>query len=79
MTSSFKSLERMAYALGKDKLSLSPAELENLSAQIRKGDLTPVLKIYEDEIKSPVRSVMSGSLIRSLLIQIQKAKVILDH
>lgn len=65
----------MAYALGKDKLSYTPEQLEALSEQIRRGDLTPVLKIYEDDIRNPLRSALGGSLVRSLLIQIQKAKV----
>ncbi|KAH8114777.1 NCA2-domain-containing protein [Phellopilus nigrolimitatus] len=73
------SLERMAVALSKDKLSLSDSQLHNLSEQIRQGDLTPVLRIYEEDIRSPIRAAVSGTLVRSLLIQIQKAKVDLDQ
>jgi nuclear-control-of-ATPase protein 2 len=65
----------MVVALATEKQSWSDAELRDLSEQIRRGDLTPVLKIYEGDIKSPVRSALSGTLIRSLLIQVQKAKV----
>ncbi|KLO15963.1 NCA2-domain-containing protein [Schizopora paradoxa] len=73
------SLERMALALSKDKLLYNDAQLAALSDQIRQGDLTPVLKVYEEDIKSPLRSAIAGSLVRSLLIQIQKAKVDLDQ
>ncbi|THH05164.1 hypothetical protein EW145_g5002 [Phellinidium pouzarii] len=74
-----ESLERMSIALSRDKLSLDNVELQRLVDQIRQGDLTPVLRIYEEDIKSPVRAALTGSLIRSLLIQIQKAKVDLDQ
>ena len=65
----------MVIALAKENASLSSTELDTLSTQIRQGDLTSVLKVYEDDIKSPVRSAVGGTLIRSLLIQVQKAKV----
>ncbi|TDL23302.1 NCA2-domain-containing protein [Rickenella mellea] len=74
-----ESLERMALDLSKDKLGYTPSQLEALSEQVRHGDLTPVLKVYEQDIKSPIRSVVTGSLVRSLLIQVQKAKVDLDQ
>jgi nuclear control of ATPase protein 2 len=69
----------MAIALAREKLSLNDTQIHELSTQIRHGDLTPVLRIYEEDIKSPVRKALTGSLIRSLLIQIQKAKVDLDQ
>ena len=65
----------MALSLAKDKLSYSPAQLEDLSNKLRIGDLTPILQIYEADIKSPVRSTVSGTLLRSAFIQVQKAKV----
>ena len=61
-------------AFAKDQQSWSDAELRDFSEQIRRGDLTPVLKVYERNVKNPVRR----TLIRSLLIQVQKAKVIPD-
>jgi len=73
------SLERMALALSKDKLYYNDVQLAALSEQVRQGDLTPVLKVYEEDIKSPLRSAISGTLVRSLLIQVQKAKVDLDQ
>lgn len=69
----------MALSLGKDKLSLNDTQLQQLAEQIRQGDLTPVLRIYEEDIKAPVRTALTGSLVRSLLIQIQKAKVRFYH
>ena len=70
-----QSLERMAISLSKDRLSYNQSELDALAERIRHGDLTPVLEIYENDIKSPIRSAITGSLIRSLLIQIQNAQV----
>jgi nuclear-control-of-ATPase protein 2 len=65
----------MALSLARDKLSYSPAQLDDLSNKLRFGDLTPILQIYEEDIKSPVRSIISGTLLRSAFIQVQKAKV----
>ena len=65
----------MALSLAKDKLYYSSAQLKNLSNTVRQGDLTPILRIYEDDIKTPFRSAVTGTLLRSLFIQIQKAKV----
>ncbi|KAG9009451.1 Nuclear control of ATPase protein 2 [Tulasnella sp. JGI-2019a] len=78
LKSDLDSLERMATALAKEKLKFTPAQLEELSAQVRQGDLTSVLKIYENDIKSPISSALTGSLIRTLLIQVQKVKVDVD-
>ncbi|KAG0700007.1 NCA2-domain-containing protein [Suillus ampliporus] len=73
------SLERMTLALAREKLSYDSTQLEALSQQIRQGDLTAVLKIYEEDIKNPMKSVISGTLLRSMFIQVQKAKVDLDQ
>lgn len=78
LASDLQSLERMVTDFTADKYGTSGAELQALAAKVREGDLTPVLKVYEAELKSPVKSMVSGSLIRSLLIQIQKAKVDLE-
>lgn len=75
LTSALQSLERMALSLARDKLSYSPAQLDDLSNKLRFGDLTPILQIYEEDIKNPVRSTVSGTLLRSAFIQVQKAKV----
>ncbi|KAF8311858.1 NCA2-domain-containing protein [Clavulina sp. PMI_390] len=78
LKSDMESLERMVIDLASEKHKWSEAELQQLSAQVRQGDLTTVLKVYEGDIKAPLRSAVSGTLIRSLLIQIQKAKVDID-
>jgi len=73
------SLERMALALAQDKLHYSQEQLALLSKQIRLGDLTPVLRIYEEDIKSPFKSAVTGTLLRSVFVQVQKAKVDIDQ
>ena len=70
-----QSLERMTLSLAQDKLGYGPDQMAALSRQIRLGDLTPVMQLYEDDIKSPLRSAIGGSLLRTLFIQVQKAKV----
>ena len=65
----------MTLALAAEKLQYSTPQLEALTRQVQMGDLTAVMQIYEEEIKSPLKSAMQGSLLRSLFIQIQKAKV----
>ena len=65
----------MALSLARDKLNYSPTQLDDLSTKLRIGDLTPILEIYEEDIKNPVRSAVSGTLLRSAFIQVQKAKV----
>lgn len=66
-------------ALAKDKLSYTSDQLAALSTQVRSGDLTPILRIYEDDIRSPLKSAVSGTLLRSVFIQVQKAKVDIDQ
>lgn len=65
----------MTLALAKDELHYGPAQLAELSQQIKLGDLTPVLQLYEEDIKRPLKSAVTGTLLRSVFIQVQKAKV----
>ena len=65
----------MAVALGQEKLGYNQQQLDILHEQVQKGDLTAVLRVYEEDIKSPIRSAVTGTLVRSLLIQVQKMKV----
>lgn len=65
----------MALSLAKDKLYYTPSQLKNLSNAVQQGDLTPILRIYEEDIRQPFRSAVAGTLLRSLFIQVQKAKV----
>lgn len=73
------SLERMVIDFVKDSSStdttLSETEILNVTAKIREGDLTPVLKAYEKDLRSPFIGTVRGNLVRALLIQIQKTKV----
>ncbi|KAK2465265.1 hypothetical protein APHAL10511_002619 [Amanita phalloides] len=75
----FDSLERMALSLAKDELHYGPNQLQEFSQQIRVGDLTPILELYEEDIKHPLKSVLLGRLLRSVFIQVQKAKVDIDQ
>lgn len=75
LNSDLQSLERMVSDFSAEKYGISGPELDEVAARVREGDLTTVLRIYEAELKSPLKSAISGSLIRSLLIQIQKVKV----
>ncbi|GAA5890925.1 hypothetical protein JCM5296_001229 [Sporobolomyces johnsonii] len=75
LRSDLESLERMVVDFGRDEYHLSPEQLSELAEKVRVGDLTPVLKAWEKDIKSPIRSAVSGSLVRTLLIQVQKVKV----
>ncbi|KAH9941057.1 NCA2-domain-containing protein [Amylocystis lapponica] len=69
------SLERMTLALAQEKLHYDAPQMEALAHQIELGDLTAVMQIYEEDIKRPFRSAVGGTLLRSLFIQVQKAKV----
>ncbi|KAH9841455.1 NCA2-domain-containing protein [Rhodofomes roseus] len=73
------SLERMAIALAQEKLHYETPQLEALSRQIQMGDLTSVMQIYEEDIKQPLKSAITGTLLRTLFIQLQKAKVDIDQ
>lgn len=74
------SLERMVVDFARDNPPegsgpLNPQELEVVRKGIQEGDLTPVLRVYEKELQSPIYNGVMGSLVRSLLIQVQKTKV----
>lgn len=74
-----QSLARMVRAFGEDQLHLRGAELDASLARAQNGDLTDVMEHYERDIRAPLRSLLvGGSLIRTVLIQVQKAKVDLE-
>ncbi|KAF8342777.1 ATP synthase regulation protein NCA2-domain-containing protein [Cantharellus anzutake] len=58
LKSDMESLERMVISLATEKQNWSNEELKDLSQKIRQGDLTPVLEMYEDDIKKPLRSAV---------------------
>ncbi|KAK4693640.1 nuclear control of ATPase protein 2, partial [Lecanoromycetidae sp. Uapishka_2] len=73
------SLERMVVDFVKDNPangnSLTEAQVADVRAKVREGDLTPVLTAYEKDLRNPFRRAVTGDLIRALLIQVQKTKV----
>ncbi|KAI7869689.1 ATP synthase regulation protein NCA2-domain-containing protein [Spinellus fusiger] len=78
LRSDLESLERMVANFARDHYTMSEADISYLSSQVREGDMSIVLKIYEQEIKSPIKNVVTGHLVQALLIQIQKTKVDVD-
>ncbi|KAL2836033.1 ATP synthase regulation protein NCA2-domain-containing protein [Aspergillus pseudoustus] len=70
------SLERMVVDFVLDRGEQTHGSAANLiSDKVREGDLTPVLKAYEKDLRSPFIGTVRGDLVRALLIQIQKTKV----
>ncbi|KAI9848583.1 MAG: Nuclear control of ATPase protein 2 [Sclerophora amabilis] len=76
-----ESLERMVVDFAVDNPGqssggrLSEAEITDIRAKVKEGDLTPVLRAYERDLRKPFMGTVRGDLIRALLIQIQKTKV----
>ncbi len=80
-----ESLERMVvdFAIDNPSLaagasSLSESQVSEIRAKVKEGDVTPVLKAYERDLRKPLKGAVSGDLVRSLLIQVQKTKVDLE-
>lgn len=72
------SLERMVVDFAVDNpegAALNETQIADIRAKVKEGDLTPVLKAYEQDMKKPFLGTIRGSLIRALLIQVQKTKV----
>jgi nuclear-control-of-ATPase protein 2 len=65
----------MTLSLAKDELHFNPEQLAALSRQVRLGDMTPVMEVYEEDIRTPLKSAVAGTLMRNVFIQVQKAKV----
>lgn len=73
LKSDVSSLERMLFEFSKDEnINLDQLQVHDL---VQNGDLTMLMSKYESEIRSPIKSLLRGSLIRSILIQVQKGKV----
>ncbi|TQS34098.1 hypothetical protein Golomagni_05531, partial [Golovinomyces magnicellulatus] len=80
-----ESLERMVVEFAMDKpqfvsngSSLSDADISSIRQKVAEGDVTPVLRAFEKDLKSPFVGAIKGDLVRSLLIQVQKTKVDLE-
>ena len=73
------SLERMVVDFTIDNpdggKALSDSQITDVRAKVKEGDLTPVLRAYEKDLRKPFVGTIRGDLIRALLIQIQKTKV----
>jgi hypothetical protein len=71
----------MTVSLAADILHYLPEELDSLAQHIQTtgGELTsPIMQVYEEDIRTPIKSVIKGTLIRGMLVQVQKAKVCLS-
>lgn len=80
-----ESLERMVVEFALDYpqfavegASLTDAQVSEIRRKVAQGDVTPVLRAYENYLKKPLAGAVSGNLVRSLLIQVQKTKVDLE-
>lgn len=73
------SLERMVVDFVSDHPEPGTQDAERdisaITASVREGDVTPVLRAYERDLRQPFKGAIRGDLIRALLIQIQKTKV----
>jgi len=56
-------------------IHMSPIEKQDVREQVHRGDISQIMKIYEDGIRHPIKSALFGELIRVILIQVQKEKV----
>jgi len=74
------SLERMVVSFAVDNPDasggpLNESQIAEIRLNVKEGDLTPVLRAYERDLRKPFMGTVRGDLIRALLIQIQKTKV----
>lgn len=70
------SLERMVVDYVKDYEKMEGPEVESaIHEAVKNGNMTALMLRYEEDLRTPVKALVKGSLVRSLLIQIQKAKV----
>ncbi|KAL2175723.1 ATP synthase regulation protein NCA2-domain-containing protein [Thermothelomyces heterothallicus CBS 202.75] len=79
------SLERMVVEFAIDNpdiavgsSSITELEIGEIRSKVKEGDVTPVLKAYEKDLRRPLVGAVRGDLVRSLLIQVQKTKVDLE-
>ncbi|KAF8685676.1 NCA2 protein [Rhizoctonia solani] len=72
------SLERMVISFSREELLYTLEQLAQLPKQVKEGNLADIMRSYEADMKHPIRSALFGTLIRTLLIQVQKSKVDVD-
>ncbi|KAI0426427.1 ATP synthase regulation protein NCA2 [Xylaria sp. FL1042] len=77
-----ESLERMVVDFALDKSAtatgaspISETQIADIRAKVREGDVTPILRAYEKDLRNPLMGTVRGDLVRTLLIQVQKTKV----
>jgi nuclear-control-of-ATPase protein 2 len=81
LAADMESLERMVVDFAIDNPNstggqlLTPEQIELLRQNVKEGDLSPVLRAYENDLRKPFKGAITGELVRALLIQIQKTKV----
>lgn len=69
-------VEKPHFAVGSS--SITDAQIAEIRSKVAEGDVTPVLRAYEQELRKPFVGAVRGDLVRSLLIQVQKTKVDLE-
>ncbi|KAF9915867.1 Nuclear control of ATPase protein 2 [Lobosporangium transversale] len=75
LKSDIASLERMVLDFGKQNYHLGGQELASLSQAVHNGDISMIMRAYEQELKTPFKGAIVGNLVQTLLIQVQKTKV----
>lgn len=70
-----ESLERMVVDFALDNSTISETQVAEIRAKVREGDVTPILRAYEKDLRKPFIGAVRGDLVRTLLIQVQKTKV----
>lgn len=80
-----ESLERMVVEFATDKPDIAvgasfitESQIADIRSKVKEGDVTPILKAYERDLRRPFVGAVKGDLVRSLLIQVQKTKVDLE-
>ncbi|KAK4181798.1 putative nuclear control of ATPase protein [Triangularia setosa] len=80
-----ESLERMVVEFSRDNpdiavgnSTITEAQIAEIRTRVKEGDVTPILKAYEKDLKKPFVGAIKGDLVRSVLIQVQKTKVDLE-
>ncbi|KAK0672239.1 ATP synthase regulation protein NCA2-domain-containing protein [Cercophora samala] len=80
-----ESLERMVVEFSRDNpdiavgnSTITEAQIAEIRTRVKEGDVTPILKAYEKDLKKPFVGAIRGDLVRSVLIQVQKTKVDLE-
>ncbi|KAJ3505391.1 hypothetical protein NLJ89_g7438 [Agrocybe chaxingu] len=53
--------------------------LEALAEKVHMGELALVMQVYEEDIRTPLCSALTDTLLRNTFIQVQKAKVDIDQ